>query len=171
MTLKELSVSNNLDPEIVQGTMDRLIRAELVVRGGDTYVLAPTQPTSGEGAQIWAQMQASLEMLASNGDRSSSSHADAAFQEPGDTSDDDDLPESRRWVLGQMALHPGGLTLGQLQAIAKEDRDNGKDAPKRRTISNALVDLLNRRDVSKSGAIWTPAEAVGERDPDHEAVQ
>lgn len=78
--------------------------------------------------------------------------------------DEDDLPSSRLWVLAYLADNPDGLTLGQLADIAKDEYG----APKRRTISNALVDLMGRRQVSKAGQVWVavPTEAVDDLDDD-----
>jgi hypothetical protein len=74
--------------------------------------------------------------------------------------DEEDLPSSRLWVLDHLGANPEGLTLGQLVDIGEGEHG----APSRRTISNALSDLMGRRQVSKQGAIWVavPAEAVDE---------
>ena len=77
---------------------------------------------------------------------------------PDELDEPEDLPASRRWVLDQLARSGDGMTLGQLQDAA----DGVTGAPKRRTISNALTDLMARGAVSKHGAVWRPAEITAE---------
>jgi hypothetical protein len=68
----------------------------------------------------------------------------------------EDLPTSRRWVLDQLRRH-GPMALKDLQALGDDD----PAAPKRRTISDALTDLMQRHQVTKAGATWALAESAG----------
>jgi hypothetical protein len=82
--------------------------------------------------------------------------------QPDGSPEEEDLPSSRLWVLQYLGDNPEGLTLGQLADIGEGEYG----APSRRTISNALKDLMSRRQVSKNGAIWVavPAEAIDDLD-------
>lgn len=86
-----------------------------------------------------------------------STAATAAAGEEGE-----DLPASRLWVLAHLGDNPEGLTLKQLEDIAEGEFG----APSRRTISNALKDLMGRRQVSKAGALWIGVPPEATDDPD-----
>lgn len=60
--------------------------------------------------------------------------------------------ESRTWVRDALRKH-GPMQLGQLEALSAPD--NG---PSRKTISNALLDLSTRGEVTKNGRVYTLTE-------------
>ena len=82
--------------------------------------------------------------------------SDQAEPDPTQPAAGEDLPASRRWVLDQLRRH-GPMALKDLQALGEDS----PGAPARRTISDALTDLMQRHQVTKSGGTWACAEAAG----------
>jgi hypothetical protein len=150
MTRQTLEAALALPLELVERALADLARAELVVHGDGRYVLAPSIRPGSEGDAL-------LRRLAAAGYGVPAHLGTTTADEAGD----EDLPGSRRWVLDQLLADGEGLTLGQLQDVAQTQHADGvTGAPSRRTISNALADLLARGAVSKNGAVWTPAEVT-----------
>lgn len=157
LALDTLAAAVALPAALLEQALAELTRAELVVDGGDRYVLAPSVRPGSDGDTVLRRLR---EPLAAAG-YGLPAYLDGAGAAPLDDPGDDDLPGSRRWVLDQLLGNAAGMTLGQLEDVARAQHADGvAGAPSRRTISNALVDLMARGAVSKNGAVWTPAEVT-----------
>jgi hypothetical protein len=169
MTSDALHAAVAAPADVMSLALTELIRTELVIHGDGRYVLAPAVRPGSGGAVLLQRLRAPLEAaglgvpsyldagIPSMPTPAGAGARDAVDDDPGD----EDLPGSRRWVLDHLLSHPEGMTLKQLQDLARAELAGGvAGAPSRRTISNALADLLARGAVSKLGAVWTPAEVT-----------
>jgi hypothetical protein len=154
LNLAGLAREVNVEEAGLQPILQRLIRAELVLKADDMYVITPTTGYSPLALEILTRQSdliASVESV-----QAASNTAQPQEPDPGE----DDLPASRLWVLDQLEEHPEGLSLGQLAEIAKEAKEKGEPgAPSRRTITNSLAHLMGRSEVARNGAIWFRVQA------------